>query len=72
MVNLRGAWVHRGPVDHSLAQQFDVVLGDGLGVRELLCKDHGDTDLAGLDVGVGRNDRTGGIVDTLALQVGRT
>jgi hypothetical protein len=56
-------------VDDHLTELLNVVCGDGFGEGELASEDGRDTDLIRLDVDVGRDDGTGGVVDTLSLRV---
>lgn len=56
-------------IDDELAHEVDVVGGDGFGEGELASEDGRDSNLVSLDVDVGGDDRTGGVVDSLALLV---
>ena len=63
----RRAGVIAGAIDDELAESVDVVVRDGLGEGELAREDGWYADFVWLDVGVGRDDGTSGVVDTLAL-----
>ena len=54
-------------VDDELAESVNVVVCDGFREGELAREDGWYADLIWLDVGVGRDDGTSGVVDTLAL-----
>lgn len=56
-------------IDDELSHEVDIVSGDGFGERELASEDGWDSNLVRLDVDVGGDDGTGGVVDTLALLV---
>jgi hypothetical protein len=55
-------------VDDHLTELLNVVSGDGFGEGKLASEDGRDTDLVRLDVNVGRDDGTGGVVDALSLR----
>lgn len=54
-------------IDYKLTEFSDILLSNRFGIRELLCEDRRNTDFVGFDIDVGRYDRSGGIVDSLAL-----
>lgn len=64
----RGSRVDLGTVDDGAGELFQVVRGDGLGERQLAGEDGRHTDLVRLEIDVGRDDRSSGVVDSLALR----
>jgi hypothetical protein len=60
--------MHPRAVDDELTQLVYVLRSDRFGVREFLGEDGRDADLIGLDVDVGGDDGSSGVVDTLALR----
>ena len=63
----RRAGVIAGAVDDELAESVHIVVRDGFREGELAREDGWYADFVWLDVGVGRDDGTSGVVDTLAL-----
>ena len=67
----RRSRVDLGSVDDGLLHLLKVVVRDRLGERELP-REHGrHSDLVRLEVDVGRDDRSGSVVDSLSLEIGR-
>ena len=67
VLNDRRTGVIARAVDDELAEGIHVVVRDGLREGELAREDRWYANFVWLDVGVGRDDGTSGVVDTLAL-----
>ena len=67
-LNYTGSRIFMGTVNDQLPHKMDIVGSDWFGESELSSEDWWDADLVRIDIHVWRDDRTGGVVDSLPLQ----
>lgn len=67
VLNKCGTGMNFRTVDYELTELSNILLGNRFRIREFLGEDRRDTDFVGLNIDVGRYDRSGGIVHSLAL-----
>lgn len=67
VLNKCGTGMNFRTVDYELTELSNILLSNRFRIRELLGEDRRDTDFVGLNIDVGRYDRSGCIVHSLAL-----